>query len=365
MDKKLIGGTVNCPNCGGHMKHKLGTHSLICAYCDSETEINIRDENIEELDYDSSAQIILDAESQPVEPLQDTVKALFVACSNCGAACSVVDDITSFACPYCTTPMVVEDAVEETVINPKSLLPFTIDEQGSKSSMKAWCKAQWFAPNKFKNGEITYDNITPVYIPYWTFDMKTHTNYVGQRGDYYYVRVGSGKNRGRECRTRWSSPRNGEHDSAFDDILVVGSKSIPYKFVYKLEPWDLKKLIPFDKRLLLGILTEKYSVDLVSARGVSETRAEDVVRTEIKQRIGGDEQRINEMQVEYSNVTYKHILLPLYLCAYKYKDKLYQSFINARTGEVHGDRPYSGVKIAIAVIIGLLIGYGIYLLARN
>jgi hypothetical protein len=61
------------------------------------------------------------------------------------------------------------------------------------------------------------------------------------------------------------------------------------------------------------------------------------------------------MNTEYDNITFKHLLLPVFVSAYKYKDKLYQFLVNGRTGEVQGQRPYSWIKITLAVILGLSI----------
>ena len=46
-------------------------------------------------------------------------------------------------------------------------------------------------------------------------------------------------------------------------------------------------------------------------------------------------------------------LLPVWMLAYRYHDKPYRVFVNAGTGEVQGERPYSWVKILCAVLAGL------------
>jgi len=44
------------------------------------------------------------------------------------------------------------------------------------------------------------------------------------------------------------------------------------------------------------------------------------------------------------------VLMPLWIATYLYSGKTWQVMVNANTGEVVGDRPYSVVKIALAVI---------------
>jgi hypothetical protein len=44
------------------------------------------------------------------------------------------------------------------------------------------------------------------------------------------------------------------------------------------------------------------------------------------------------------------------MLAYRYHDRPYQVFVNGATGEVQGERPYSWVKITLAVTAGLIAG---------
>ena len=50
----------------------------------------------------------------------------------------------------------------------------------------------------------------------------------------------------------------------------------------------------------------------------------------------------------------------------KYNDKVYRFLINARTGEVQGERPYSKIKIALLVIgILAIIGVIVYFTTKK
>ena len=71
--------------------------------------------------------------------------------------------------------------------------------------------------------------------------------------------------------------------------------------------------------------------------------------------IGGDEQRIDSLETQYRETTFKHLLLPVYAGAYRYNGKLFQIVVNGRTGEIQGDRPYSVWKIALLVVSVLLL----------
>ena len=80
-----------------------------------------------------------------------------------------------------------------------------------------------------------------------------------------------------------------------------------------------------------------------------------VILRDVRFDIGGDEQRTHEVDTAVSDVTFKHILLPVWLAAYKYRGKSYRFVMNGLTGRVPGERPYLFWEIFFAVVFGLLI----------
>ena len=82
---------------------------------------------------------------------------------------------------------------------------------------------------------------------------------------------------------------------------------------------------------------------------------ERVIYNDVRQDIGGDEQRIDSIDSDYRAETFKHVLLPVWMAAYKYSGKSYRFLVNGQTGEVQGERPWSVWKIALAVIAALIV----------
>ena len=68
---------------------------------------------------------------------------------------------------------------------------------------------------------------------------------------------------------------------------------------------------------------------------------------------------MHSIDTRYDALTYKHLLLPLWLLAYRYGETTYQVMVNAQTGEVQGERPWSWIKITLAVVSGLVVAGGI------
>jgi len=128
----------------------------------------------------------------------------------------------------------------------------------------------------------------------------------------------------------------------------------------------LAALEPYAPEYLAGFRAEGYSVPLDEGFTEARLRMDAMIRRDIKFDIGGDRQRIHSMDVDLSDMTFKHILLPVWLAAYKYRGKSYRFVVNGRTSRVQGERPYSAIKITFAIIAGLLIAGAIgFLYAQN
>ncbi|MEM6731363.1 MAG: hypothetical protein AAF658_07390, partial [Myxococcota bacterium] len=261
--------------------------------------------------------------------------------------------VTSKECPYCGTPTQRSDVHEaEDRLPVDGMLPFLIEQRNAKEQISRWVKSRWFAPNEFTRRGVQ-GNFEGVYLPYFTFDAMTFTVYHGKRGDHYYVTVGSGDNKRRQRRTRWSSA-SGRFQRFFDDVLLCCARAIEKKFVHALEPWPLPRLRPFDPALLAGKKAMTYDIELAEAFGDARSHIDSALRADVRRRIGGDEQRIDRLSSQLSAMTYKHLLLPVWIMAYRYRDKSFRVFVNACTGEVQGQRPYSWIKITLAVLAGLV-----------
>jgi len=277
-----------------------------------------------------------------------------VACASCAAHLEPPPSVEAFPCPYCGSSIVVR-AGSERLIKPQAVLPFRVPREEATQLFHKWLRTRWFAPNALKRFARLEGRLQGLYAPYWTFDAETVSRYTGQRGDNYTVRVGKRT----ETRIRWRSAA-GTVARDFDDMLVVGSNSLPRDLAEKLEPWDVGSLVPYADEYLSGFMAERYQIDLRQAwkRGVE--RMDEVIRQDVKRDIGGDHQRIHTLSTRHGNVTYKHVLLPLWICSYRFKEKVYRFLVNARTGEVQGQRPWSAIKIALAVIAAAIVAYFIY-----
>ena len=153
-------------------------------------------------------------------------------------------------------------------------------------------------------------------------------------------------------KTRWRSV-SGVVWNRFDDLLVLASRSLPRRLAEELEPWDLGSLVPDKDEYLSGFRSERYQVGLEEGFEVAKGMMQDDIEYSVRRDIGGDHQRIHSLRSQYDSPTFKHLLLPIWISAYRYKKRVFRFLVNARNGEVQGERPWSYWKILMAVLAAL------------
>lgn len=284
-------------------------------------------------------------------------------CPNCGAEVEFTGAQHAAECPFCATPVVIGTG-EMRKIKPQAVLPFVLTETQARDAMGKWLGRLWFAPNGLKEFARKGRALSGVYVPYWTFDAATQSRYQGQRGDHYYETrtvTRNGKTETEQVRkTRWRRV-SGWVSRVFDDVPVMASTSLPRTYTANLEPWDFTRLEAYRPAFLAGFTAEGYTVSLAEGHAIGRDVMTDVIRNDVCRDIGGDEQIIDHLDTDWSAETFKHVLLPIWLAAYRFNGRAFRVVVNGQTGKVSGERPWSKWKIAFAVLCLLLVA-GVFIL---
>lgn len=349
---------MKCPECGGMLAYEPGSTHMKCPYCAAEFPIEQRLTEIRELDYYATV--------SRLEEESATEEAYLMKCTGCGAEIKLGSNVTSGSCPYCATPFVVDQAVSKKALKPRYILPFHVGAKRTTELFRNWLNSLWFAPGSLKKLAREDSGLSGIYVPYRTFDAATSTTYSGERGDYYYEEETVEVERGGEMVSETRRVRKidwtwvwGEVYVNFDDMLILATQSLRRDYARALEPWDLNNLVEYDERYLSGFLSESYQIGPTEGFDRARELMADHITSAIEADIGGDRQRIYSAETAYHDVTFKHILLPVWINSYRYAKKVYTFLVNARTGEVQGERPWSWIKIALLVLGLLAAAYGI------
>jgi predicted RNA-binding Zn-ribbon protein involved in translation (DUF1610 family) len=354
-----------CEACGANLSFDPQAGALVCGHCGHTQPVPAapgrdRARALAELDLAAALRGALPAGAE--------VETRMARCPGCGAGLELGGTVTATTCPFCDTPIATE-GVAHRAIRPQAVLPFAIPERDARGAMVSWLGRLWFAPNGLQEYARKGRLLTGIYVPFWTFDAATRSRYAGQRGDAYYeTRTVWVEENGRRVQRqeqvrhiRWTKV-SGWVSRRFDDVLVIGSTSLPQDDTEALAPWDLSALEPMRPDFLSGFQAEAYSVPLPDSHATARDRMAAVIVQDVRAAIGGDEQRIERIDTDWSDETFKHILLPVWTAAYRYGGKAWRFVVNGQTGKVKGERPWSVWKIAFAVLaVAVVVGVGAWL----
>jgi predicted RNA-binding Zn-ribbon protein involved in translation (DUF1610 family) len=354
-----------CEKCGSELVFNIGDQHLKCPNCGFEKEIAVpKDTAVAERDFRE----MLDRLKQQRETRDQAEKneelQNHVRCESCGATVVFVGTLTSLECPYCGSPMQREHIhTGGWRIPVDGVLPFQIVRERAADNFVGWVRSRWFAPNEFSK-RAESGKFNGVYLPFWTFDAVTESDYRGQRGEHYWETVGSGNERRQEMKTRWW-PASGHFRLVFDDILIAATRGVRRDLVEGLSPWPLERCLPFTQDVLAGFLSRTYDVELQDGFDQAREHINTAIQSEARSKIGGDEQVVEDIKTAYGAITFKHLLLPVWLMVYRYRERTFQVLVNASTGEVDGERPYSAWKIATAIVMAALLALALFLLVNH
>jgi len=363
-DAPVFVKTFPCTGCGAKLSFAPGTRELKCEYCGTANAIAEDDSRIEELDFNTYLRAL--------EGRQETIEEEHVKCDKCGAEQTLPATLFASRCSFCGTAIVSKSYANRR-IKPKSIVPFQVDRRAGQESFRKWVRKQWLAPNDLKRYAQSDAGLTGVYLPFWTYDCWTSSDYRGERGeDYYTNETYTTQNSAgetvtqtrRERQTRWIAV-SGHVDKFHDDVLVMASTTLARGILDATERWDLRALVAYKPEFVSGFQAEAYQVGLRDGFPIAKATIDEKVRYAIQRDIGGDHQRVHSVDTRYSDVKFKHVLLPVWISAYRYRDKAYRFIINGQTGEVSGESPKSWWKLALLTVAILFVLFIVLVVASK
>lgn len=357
------GKEFRCHQCGAEMTYDAGAQVMRCAHCDNTRPVGGAEGKQTIVEYNLEEGLAKAAERGYGTPVKSTM------CKECGATVSFGENVTSTACDFCGSSQVLEQEANRNVIRPESLVPFQVDRSAANDKFSGWIRGLWFRPNNLKH-QAKVKEMTGVYVPYWTFDAQVDSDWTAEAGYYYYETEhyinedGSTEER-RVQKIRWE-PAWGFRSDFHDDVLVCASKGLPRDLAEKLRTFDTAKLISYDPQYLSGWKAEEYAVELNDGWKESVQKIDAIQNARCAGDVPGDTHQFLNVSNKFYNETFKHVLLPIWISAYRYNDEVYRFLVNGQTGEVTGKAPYSIIKILLFIaFIAALIGGLIFLGTRG
>lgn len=343
-----------CPMCDGIMEFDPASGRMKCPYCGY----------TEEVETGSAAKEIDFSKAEDYASHDWGVSKKKVVCKACGAETIYDANEVASECPYCGSTQVMEVSDDSTMA-PGGVCPFKIDKKAAGESFKSWIRGKLFCPSLAKQ-KAKPDSFHGVYLPYWTFDTMTSSDYQARYGRYRTVRDSEGHTK---TVTDWYFT-SGSYSEFINDQAEPATDRRSRSMLAEIEPFDTENNVAYKPQYLAGYAAERYSVGLSEGWERARVKIDSHLKAQVHDKVrvenGADVVSGIRLSTDYDDLKFKYLLLPVWLSSFHYKGKVYNFMVNGQTGRAGGKTPISALRVAIAVLItAALIAGAWYFLNRT
>ena len=319
-----------CPCCGAPLAYGAESGKLECAACGNSYELDAL-EAMNESQETGSIQF-----DMPTETFDESEAAQMRAyiCQGCGAELMTEETTTATECPYCGSPTVLPERIDDAV-KPELVIPFTVTKEQAQAQFENYFKGKKLLPNVFLNSRNRIAEMRKLYVPYWLFDCRAGGSIVYNAEKKYTRREGEWEVTYTE---HYFVARAGMMD--FEAIPVDGSVKLDNKITESLEPYDLSAAVPFVPAVLAGAMADHADVESADCEERARQRVENSMEQALRSTVSGYTSvipRNRSFHTEDGRVT--PVLMPVWLITTEKDGTTYTFAINGQTGKLTCDVP--------------------------
>ncbi len=304
---------IKCTNCGGALIFDIPTRKMKCSYCHSFFPV----ENAP-------------AEIEPSKKMTCRI----VHCTSCGAELAINSVESATFCAYCGQPTIVFKRISK-MQKPQAIIPFSITKEDAVTLIRKRIKKGSFIPRGLKNFEL--ERVNGIYIPFWIYDIKYSDRQIlnGKNGKktYDYLR-----------KAEW----------LFKNVTLDASSNLYDQSAQRLEPFDMKDLVPFHEGYLSGFYADKYDRSAGALENLAFERCKDIFDFQMKLSVPASFVTIERSKPKRKVLKHVYALFPAWFLTIRYKNKAYTLLVNGQTGKIVGGLPFTKYKV-ILLYFSLLI----------
>ncbi len=264
------------------------------------------------------------------------------SCEGCGASMSFDASSRALRCPFCASERLNRQADSPALV-PELVVPFQVQREKAITSMRAWLSRGFWRPSDLAK-DAAVVAMTPVFVPYWVFEATTHTYWTADTNDLPAFSRGD-----------WR-PLSGEHQSRHRNLLVGASQALTPGETNSICPIDLSLGVPPDEVERENVTVEQFRVMRKYARPLARQGLEQLEANVCRQYVPATCRNMH-VNVRVHNLRSQPVLLPVWIMAYRYRDRVFRFLVNGQTAQATGQAPNSALKIA--AVVGILIGVGL------
>lgn len=319
-----------CSSCGGNLKFSPKNQCLMCEKCHSTLQINSSNEIIKH-SYDG---YLLNTNKT-----ENASKPDITNCPTCGASITLKGLEFSGKCPYCNSSLVINHSKNNIDID--AVVPFKIDMDTVYENYKTSVAKKFFIPSVFKK-QPPMDKVKGFYIPSFSFDADTSTDYKGILENTYTDKDGHHHSTTRHIK--------GHLDKNHKNVFIESSSKISQNDLSGILPFDTSQSRKYQDEFILGYSVEKFEDTIENCYALAKKEIDNDIRSSVLSQYRYDRVVSLNCDTTYYNKKYCYYMLPVYEISLDYKDKHYKTYMNGQTGKVGGGLPKSSLKIAFLVV---------------
>jgi DNA-directed RNA polymerase subunit RPC12/RpoP len=347
-EKQVAQVSFTCPQCGANTAYSVADGGLECTYCGY---------------YEAPTAEKVGKSAEQFEFKVETLERLAqgwgeerreLSCQSCGASVSIPAKSISVTCPFCGSNNVIQKQASQSDLRPKFLIPMKIEMETCRRIAKEWLGSSWMTPAELKSSALLRD-FTPIYLPYWTFDSTCSADWkaeVGHEVTERYYDHGEWKTR-TKIEWRWES---GHVQMNFDDMLVEATARLSKKHLGAINKFDIRELTEYDPKYLAGMHAKSYDIPLENSWETARERMREATKQACIHQASTSHVRNLTMSLDFSDESWRYVLLPVYISVYHYQNQSFQILINGQNGQISGQRPADWQKVWLVIILCLLPG---------
>lgn len=328
-----------CANCGGQCSYSPVARALSCHSCGTPHAIDV------DPDADPAREFHYHPDLPHTEQPQMTQDRTY-NCQTCGGSVIFTGPVLSENCAYCDGALVLEGTDESYAT--LGLIPFEIAGDAAQDRAIAWTQRRWAAPNDLAS-IVSKGRVAGIYVPFWTFDSKEAVDYMVR------YRVKQGKN--------WVTRRfKSAMTTRFDDLLMPASPHVtPLIRDGILHDFDPDRLKPYEPAFLAGFAAERHHQTVKEGLAANAPDKDLLLRNRIKRHSGKSRITSISYKTDTTGITYRRVLLPVWILHYTYADKPMKVVVCGLHGRTFGERPFSNSKLlgfsALLSLAALVLGW--------
>jgi len=342
--------TFNCPQCGATTRFDVSAGGVSCEHC--EYTRHLQSERAGE----SAAEFEFTLDTLKKAERGWGMDRRVLHCDNCGADLIVSKVALTSTCLFCASNKVNVCVAPSEHLRPRFLVPFKIKSDTTRERAKEWLGKGWFHPGELSASSIL-ESFSGIYLSFWTFDARISSVWKAEVGHehqerYYDHNDGEWKTR-TKIEWRWES---GSVTISISDLIVPGNSHISRLILERLYPFHMSELVVYAPDYLAGWQAQGYDIILPDAWDEGKAIMRDNAKSACHDDISSSHVRNFSMTANFGDESWRYVLLPVYLAAYKFENKVYQLMVNGQTGTVAGQKPVAWWKIWLAITALLLPG---------